>query len=202
MLVKEKVFLFKNDSSKFQEWQIKTRTYKEKTKILINKAAEILGINEDDLKNKITTSTQNQILISNNLAEKYGFSKKIIVLGSDDMAIRDEKTKQYLGQWSLLKGNTKFFKEIEKIKDELDIDDCPDIREHFLNSSHFFRIKCRRIILDEYGAFFIIENDYLDDRNLKEALNEAVEIKMSKFYKLLEKIDEEKGVGENGKHSK
>lgn len=190
MLINERVFLFKKDNEKYKQWKIESEDWDKKSKLLIEKSAEILGITEEDLTNKVWISNSNEMLINHKIAEKYNINNKITIFGSDDMSIRNKETREYLGQWSVLKRNTKFYKTIEKLKKEIDLEyECPDIRVHFLNNSPLRRIRCRRIILEEYGVFFIIEKSYLDDEELRKALKEAEEWKLSEFYKLLERND-------------
>ena len=189
MLINERVFLFKKDNEKYKQWKIESEDWDKKSKLLIDKSAEILGITEEDLTNKVWISNSNEILINHKIAEKYDLNNKITILGSDDMAIRNEK-REYLGQWSTLKKNNKLYKEIENLKKEIEFEqECPDIRVHFLFNIHLRRIRCKRIFLEEYGVFFIIEKSYLDDGELMKVLNETEEWKLSEFYKLLERID-------------
>lgn len=189
MLINERVFLFKKDDKKFKQWEKETEDWGKKSKLLIEKSAVILGIKEEELTDKVWVSTSGELLINNKIAEKYDLNNKITVLGSDDMAIRNEK-REYLGQWSTIKRNNKLYKEIENLKKEIEFEqECPDIRVHFLNNSPLRRIRCRRIFLEEYGVFFIIEKSYLDDEELKKALKETEEWKLSEFYKLLEKLE-------------
>ena len=189
MLINERVFLFKKDNEKYKQWKIESEDWDKKSKLLIDKSAEILGITEEDLTNKVWISNSNEILINHKIAEKYDLNNKITILGSDDMAIRNEK-REYLGEWSNSKKNNKLYKEIENLKKEIEFEqECPDIRVHFLNNSHLRRIRCKRIFLEEYGVFFIIEKPYLDDGELMKVLNETEEWKLSEFYKLLERID-------------
>ena len=189
MLINERVFLFKKDNEKYKQWKIESEDWDKKSKLLIDKSAEILGITEEDLTNKVWISNSNEILINHKIAEKYDLNNKITILGSDDMAIRNEK-REYLGQWSTLKKNNKLYKEIENLKKEIEFEqECPYIRVHFLNNRHLRRIRCKRIFLEEYGVFFIIEKPYLDDGELMKVLNETEEWKLSEFYKLLERID-------------
>jgi hypothetical protein len=189
MLINERVFLFKKDDKKFKQWEKEIEDWGKKSKLLIEKSAVILGIKEEELTDKVWVSTSGELLINNKIAEKYDLNNKITVLGSDDMAIRNEK-REYLGQWSTIKRNNKLYKEIENLKKEIEFEqECPDIRVHFLNNSPLRRIRCRRIFLEEYGVFFIIEKSYLDDEELKKALKETEEWKLSEFYKLLEKLE-------------
>lgn len=189
MLINERVFLFKKDDKKFKQWEKEMEDWDKKSKLLIEKSAVILGIKEEELIDKVWVSTSGELLINNKIAEKYDLNNKITVLGSDDMAIRNEK-KEYLGQWSTIKRNNKLYKAIENLKKEIEFEqECPDIRVHFLNNSPLRRIRCKRIFLEEYGVFFIIEKSYLDDEELKKALNEAEEWKLSEFYKLLEGME-------------
>ena len=189
MLINERVFLFKKYDEKFKQWEKEIEEWDKKSKLLIEKSVVILGIKEEDLTDKVWVSTSGELLINNKIAEKYDLNNKITVLGSDDMAIRNEK-REYLGQWSNLKKNNKLYKEIENLKKEIEFEqECPDIRVHFLNNSPLRRIRCRRIFLEEYGVFFIIEKSYLDNEELKKALKETEEWKLSEFYKLLEKLE-------------
>lgn len=189
MLINERVFLFKKDDKKFKQWEKEIEDWGKKSKLLIEKSAVILGVKEEELTDKVWVSTSGELLINNKIAEKYDLNNKITVLGSDDMAIRNEK-REYLGQWSTIKRNNKLYKEIENLKKEIEFEqECPDIRVHFLNNSPLRRIRCRRIFLEEYGVFFIIEKSYLDDEELKKALKETEEWKLSEFYKLLEKLE-------------
>ena len=189
MLINERVFLFKKDDKKFKQWEKEIEDWGKKSKLLIEKSAVILGIKEEELTDKVWVSTSGELLINNKIADKYDLNNKITVLGSDDMAIRNEK-REYLGQWSTIKRNNKLYKEIENLKKEIEFEqECPDIRVHFLNNSPLRRIRCRRIFLEEYGVFFIIEKSYLDDEELKKALKETEEWKLSEFYKLLEKLE-------------
>lgn len=189
MLINERVFLFKKDDKKFKQWEKEMEDWDKKSKLLIEKSAVILGIKEEELTDKVWVSTSGELLINNKIAEKYDLNNKITVLGSDDMAIRNEK-REYLGQWSTIKRNNKLYKAIENLKKEIEFEqECPDIRVHFLNNSPLRRIRCKRIFLEEYGVFFIIEKSYLDDDSLIKALNEAEEWKLSEFYKLLEGME-------------
>lgn len=189
MLINERVFLFKKYDEKFKQWEKEIEEWDKKSKLLIEKSVVILGIKEEDLTDKVWVSTSGELLINNKIAEKYDLNNKITVLWTDDMAIRNEK-REYLGQWSNLKKNNKLYKAIENLKKEIEFEqECPDTRVHFLNNSPLRRIKCKIIFLEEYGVFFIIEKSYLDDEELKKALKETEEWKLSEFYKLLEKLE-------------
>ena len=95
MLINERVFLFKKDDKKFKQWEKEIEDWGKKSKLLIEKSAVILGIKEEELTDKVWVSTSGELLINNKIAEKYDLNNKITVLGSDDMAIRNEK-REYL----------------------------------------------------------------------------------------------------------
>lgn len=178
-MINEKCILFRKDSNKYEDWVRKVSEWDKKVEYLLSKSAEIIGLKDEDIKNKLWVSNNGLLLISNRVAEEYGFSNKVIVWGSDDMAIRDNGV--YLGQWCTLKKNNKIFKEIENIRNEIKIDHAPEIRSHFFNVV----FKCRTITLEEYGIFFIVDKSYLEDIKLEN----CEEWKLSEFYRLLESLD-------------
>lgn len=51
-MVNEKCILFRNDSSKYKKWIEKVNDWNSKIEYLLNKSANIIGINPEDIKNK------------------------------------------------------------------------------------------------------------------------------------------------------
>lgn len=52
-MVNEKCILFRNDSSKYKKWIEKVNDWNSKIEYLLNKSANIIGINPEDIKNKL-----------------------------------------------------------------------------------------------------------------------------------------------------
>lgn len=179
-MVNEKCILFRNDSSKYKKWIEKVNDWNSKIEYLLNKSANIIGINPEDIKNKLWVSDNGLLLISNKVAEECDLFNKVNVCASDNMAIRDNGV--YLGQWCTLKKNNKIFREIENIRNEIKIEHAPEIRSHFFNVI----FKCKVVELQDYGIFFIVDKSCLKDI----IVEDCEEWKLSEFYKLLENLDE------------
>lgn len=179
-MINEKCIVFRKDSNKYEDWVRKVSEWDNKVEYLLSKSAEIIGLKDEDIKNKLWVSNNGLLLISNKVAEEYGLSNKVYVWGSDDMSTRDNGV--YLGQWCTLKKNNKIFREIENIRNEIKIEHAPEIRSHFFNVI----FKCKVVELQDYGIFFIVDKSCLKDI----IVEDCEEWKLSEFYKLLENLDE------------
>lgn len=189
MLIKERVFLFEKNKEKYKTWNKEITDWDKKVKKIIKFTADMLKISKKDLDHKITIATNGNVLINHKIAEKYNIIGKVSVLTDQKYSIKNEKN-EYLGQWSMFKANSKEYRQIKKYKDEISLPAfCPLEQTHFLNVCRFDYIKAKKLTLEEYGMFFVIDKSYIG-KNIENEIKSAKEMKLSEFYKLLEDLDE------------
>lgn len=189
MLIKERVFLFEKNKEKYKTWNKEITDWDKKVKKIIKFTADMLKISKKDLDHKITIATNGNVLINHKIAEKYNIIGKVSVLTDQKYSIKNKKN-EYLGQWSMFKANSKECRQIKKYKDEISLPTfCPLEQTHFLNVCRFDYIKAKKLTLEEYGMFFVIDKSYIG-KNIENEIKSAKEMKLSEFYKLLEDLDE------------
>lgn len=149
------------------------KAFEEMKKVIIEKY-------KIDLKKEkeMTFSTHFDFCIGSYLAKELGIENMISILGSEDWKVKGNDG-SYRGQFGTLKRNTKLYKQFKQILGDLEYDFTKD------NMSRILRCKGRYIEIEQY--LYVVG---VEEKISKDIIECGERMKMSEFYKILEKEKE------------
>lgn len=146
--------------------------------ILQKKVEEIFNLKIDQIK----FNENWELYLNHKFVEKNNIEKKFSTIGNLSIY---EKGK-YIGNWALLKKNTKEYKSLEKFKKEYKELDINSVYIPRINYVYSLYGKIRTHYLNNEFYVILESKDILDENFIKD----TEKIKMSEYWKIIENLEE------------